>query len=142
MFYISFIFCYCQQVLFTWRVYSLLSLLNNISADIIDDEGSFQFSSEAEFTSPLQQTLQQNHRALLNCYSVKNSLKLWTFKCLLNELLLETEWSVVMLIWWFFSIKFIKSFLKFSFFNIFIQTISLVVLTSLEKMSLFHLQIS
>ena len=32
---------------------SLLSLLNAISVDIVDDEGSFQFSPEAEFTSPL-----------------------------------------------------------------------------------------
>ena len=49
MFYISFISCYCQQVLFTSRVSSLLLLLSDASVDIVDDEGSFQFSSDAEF---------------------------------------------------------------------------------------------
>ena len=67
------------------------------------------------FTSPLQHALKQIHRASHNCYCVKNLLKLLTFKWLLNELLLETEWSEVMLIWWFVSIKFIRSFLKFFF---------------------------
>ena len=50
------------------------------------------------FTSPLQQTLKQNHHALHDCYSVKNMLKLLAFIWLLNELLLEREWSEVMLI--------------------------------------------
>ena len=68
----------------------LLSL-NNASGDIVDDEGSLQFSPEAEFTSPLQRTLKQNHRASLSCYSVTNMLKFLAFKWLLNELLLETE---------------------------------------------------
>ena len=35
------------------RVSLLLSPLNNTSADIVDDVGSFQFSPEPEFTSPL-----------------------------------------------------------------------------------------
>ena len=52
-FYISFIFYYCQQVLFTLRGSSLLSLLNDASVDIVDDEGSFQFSLGAEFISHL-----------------------------------------------------------------------------------------
>ena len=52
-FYIRFIFYYWQQVLFTLRVSSLLSPLNDASGDIVVDEGSFQFSPEAEFTSPL-----------------------------------------------------------------------------------------
>ena len=52
-FYFPFIFYYFQQVLFTLRVSSLLSPLNDASGDIIDDEGSFQFSAETEFTSPL-----------------------------------------------------------------------------------------
>ena len=84
-------FFYCQQISFTLRVSSLLSLLNDTSVDIVDDEGSFQFSSKIEFTSPLQQTLKQNHRALHDCYNVKNMLKLLTFEWLLNELLLEIE---------------------------------------------------
>ena len=100
------------------------------------------------FASPLLQTLKQNHPGLHNYYSVKNMLKLLTFKWLLSKLLLETEWSEIMLIWWllletewseimliwwFVSIKFIKSFLKFSFFNISIQTIPFVILTTMEK---------
>ena len=67
------------------------------------------------FTSPLQQALKQNHCSSHNCYSVKNRLKLLAFKRVLNELLLETEWSEVMLIWWFVSIKLIRFFMKFSF---------------------------
>ena len=67
------------------------------------------------FTSPLQKTLKQNHRASHNCYRVKNMSKLLAFKWLLNELLPEIEWSKVMLMWWFVSSKFLRSFLKFSF---------------------------
>ena len=53
IFYISLIFYCWQQVLFKLRVSSLLSTLNDASVDIVDDEDSFQFSSEAEFTLPL-----------------------------------------------------------------------------------------
>ena len=53
IFYISFIFYCWQQVLFKLRVSSLLSTLNDASVDIVDDEDSFQFSAEAEFTLPL-----------------------------------------------------------------------------------------
>ena len=60
------------------------------------------------FTSPLQQPMKQNHRALHNCHSLKNMLKLPGFKGLLNVLLLETESSEVML-------KSLRSFLKFLF---------------------------
>ena len=67
------------------------------------------------FTSPLQQTLKQDHHALHNCYSVINMLNFLAFKWILNELLFETEWLEVMLIWWFVSIKFSRSFLKFAF---------------------------
>ena len=65
IFYIPFILYYRQHVLLTLKVSSLLSSLNDASVDIID-EGSFQFSPEAEVTSPLyvhitlQQTLKQN----------------------------------------------------------------------------------
>ena len=52
IFYIPFILYYCQQVLFTLRILSLLPPLNGASVDIADDNGSFQFSLEAEFTSP------------------------------------------------------------------------------------------
>ena len=53
IFYMPFIFCYCQQVLFTLGVSSLLSPLNDASVDFADDMSSFQFSPEAQFTSPL-----------------------------------------------------------------------------------------
>ena len=43
IFFILFIFYYWQQVLFTLRVSSLLSLLNDASVDIVDDEGFFSF---------------------------------------------------------------------------------------------------
>ena len=58
IFYIPFIFFYYQQVLFTLRVSLLLSLLNDASVDIGDNEDSFQFSPEAEFI-----TLKYNYRA-------------------------------------------------------------------------------
>ena len=53
IFYIPFIFYYCQPVSFTLRVSLLLSLFNDTSVNIVDDEGSFQFSPETEFTSYL-----------------------------------------------------------------------------------------
>ena len=53
MFYISFIFYYWQQVLCTLRVSSLLSPLSDASVDIVDDEGSFQFSPEGHVTKKL-----------------------------------------------------------------------------------------
>ena len=60
------------------------------------------------FTSPLQQTMKQNHRALHNCDSLKKMLKLPAFKGLLNMLLLETESLEFML-------KSLRSFLKLLF---------------------------
>ena len=87
-----------------------MSLSNDAFVDIVGDEGSFQFCIETAFTSPLQQTLKQNHRALHNCYKVKNMMKFLAFKWLLNELLFEKEWSEVKLVWSFVSIKFIKYF--------------------------------
>ena len=50
--YTPFILYYCQQVLFTLRFSSLLSPLNDASVDIVDNEGSLQFSREAELASP------------------------------------------------------------------------------------------
>ena len=71
------------------RVSSLLSPLNAASVNIVDDEGSCQFSPKAELTSPLRQTLKQNHCATKNWYSVKNVEK--AFKCLLNKLMTEKK---------------------------------------------------
>ena len=53
MSYIPYIFYYCQQVLVTLTVSSLLLSLNDTSADIADVEGSFKFALEAELNSPL-----------------------------------------------------------------------------------------
>ena len=91
------------------------------------------------FTAPLQQTLKQNHRASHNCYSVGSMLKLLAFKWLLNELLLEKKMirghaNLV--------ISLIGTFFKILFFTISTGTIYLVISASLEKLSLFHLQIS
>ena len=58
-----------------------------------------------KFISPFQKTLKQNHPASPNWYSVKSMLQPLAFKRLLNELLFETEWLEVMLIWLFTSIK-------------------------------------
>ena len=94
-------FYYWELVLFTLRIFSLLSPLNNASGGIVDDKGFFKFLLELNlhhpytFTSPLQHTLKQNQRASNNCYSVKNMLKPLAFKWLLNELLLETKLSEI-----------------------------------------------
>ena len=53
MSYIPYIFYYCQQVLVTLTVSSLLLSLNDTSVDIADVEGSFKFALEAELNSPL-----------------------------------------------------------------------------------------
>ena len=53
MSYIPYIFYYCQQVLVTLTVSSLLLSLNDTSVDIADVEGSFKFTLEAELNSPL-----------------------------------------------------------------------------------------
>ena len=53
IFCITLFFYYYQQVLFALRVFSLLLPSSDSSGDIVDGEGSFQFSSKAEFTSPL-----------------------------------------------------------------------------------------
>ena len=89
-----------------YPIYFLLLLTNfiyiksffiNVSFDIVDDEGSFEFSTKAEltlpftFTSPLQKTLKEDHSTFHNSYSVKNMLKLLTFKWLLNQILLEEK---------------------------------------------------
>ena len=59
------------------------------------------------------------HKVLSSVYSLVQGLAypihLLAFKWLLNVLLLETEWLEVMLIWWFVSIKLIRSFLKYLF---------------------------
>ena len=119
---IPFIFYYCQQIMFT----SSKSFFFTITIKwcfcwYCSWCGFFSVFTWSwiyitiKFISPLQQTLTQNHRSSHKCYSVKIMLKLVAFKWLLNELLVKTEWSDVMLIWWFVWIKLIRSFLKVSF---------------------------
>ena len=104
------------QVMFEYNlyhIYFLLLLANFIYISIFfvtviiewcvcwycDNEGSFEISLKAEFTSPLyvtsllQKTLKQNHCTSHNCCSVKTMLKLLAFKLLLNQLLFEKEWK-------------------------------------------------
>ena len=97
IFFISFVFYYYQQVLFTIRVSSLSWPLSDASGDIINDDSSLQFSPETEFpsTSYAQITLAIDTEAespcfaqLLECYKLVEALHLHGF---LNELLLETE---------------------------------------------------
>ena len=58
---------------------------NDASADIVDDEGSFEFSPKAEFASPLQQAPKQQYGTLHNYYSIPKHLKLLAFKYLLRR---------------------------------------------------------
>ena len=69
--YIWFIFYYCQQTLYKLRVSTLPSPLYDAFDDIVDDECSFQFSPEAEFTSPayVHVTLTTNNQAELPCFA-------------------------------------------------------------------------
>ena len=116
IFFIPFIFFYWEQVLFTLRVSSLLSPLNDASGGIADDESFFSFLLKLNSHHPCNRhwsrinVLRTTATVLKTCWSPPLA-----FKWLLNELLLETKWSEVMLIWWFVSIKFIRPFLKFSF---------------------------
>ena len=109
-------------ILYTLRASLLLSSSNDASADIVDDEDSFEFSPKVEFTTPLyfHITIATNIEAVASWFAQlfpysQNIWKLLTFKCFLNDVLLETEWSKIMLIWWLVSIKCITSFSKFSF---------------------------
>ena len=98
IFYTRFIFYYCQQVLLPLRAPSLLSPLNDASADIVDDEGSSQLCPDVEFTPPsyVHFTLVTDTETQPLCfiqllYCVKDMLKLLAFKWLLNELSVEIE---------------------------------------------------
>ena len=70
IFYIRFIFYYCQLVLCKLRVLALFSPLYYAFDDIVDHECSFQFSPEAEFTSPayVHVPLATNNQAELPCF--------------------------------------------------------------------------
>ena len=138
-----------DKILFTLRASLLLSSSSNdVSDDISEDEGSFEIFLNTEFTSHmyLHIALAIEADAASSCFAQllqysQNILKLLTFKSFLNDVLPETEFSEVKLIWWFVSIKSITSFSKL-FFGIFFQTMSLLISTSLRKQSLFHLHTS
>ena len=75
--------------------------LIDASVDIVDDEGSLEVFPKAEFLSPfyVHITLATDTEAeLLVTAAIKNILKYLAFKWLLNQSLLETECSKVMLI--------------------------------------------
>ena len=82
-------------LLMTWLLFSFLLKLNS--------------HHTYTFTSPLQQTLKQDHRTAATLLASWNSSIQVVFKGVIGE------WWEVMLLWWFVWIKFIKSFLKFSF---------------------------
>ena len=68
------------------------------------------------FTSPLQRTLKQQNHFSYNYFSIPKNTEILSIQMLFKDVLLETEYSEVILIWWFVSIKCITSFSKFSFF--------------------------
>ena len=95
-----------DKILFTLRAFLLLSSSNDASADIVMMLVLLSWFFKAEFTSLLYVhiTLAKDTEAEALCFaqllqSSQNILKLLAFKCFLNEVLLETEYSEVMLIW-------------------------------------------
>ena len=84
------------KTLYTLRVSLLLSSSNDVSADTVDDEGSFEFPPKAEFTSLLYVhiTLATDTDAAASCFSQllqysQSILKLFAFKCFLSDVSLE-----------------------------------------------------
>ena len=98
------------------KSFFIKSSSNDTSVDIFDKEGSSEnspkakFASPSTFTSTLEQTLKQNHRTSKNRCIVENMLNLLAFKLLLDQLLIETECSEVMLTRLFISGKCIRFF--------------------------------
>ena len=62
--------------------------INDASVGIVDDEGNFQFSPKATFTSTfyihITLAADTKRRILRNCDSVKNIMKSFAFKWLLK----------------------------------------------------------
>ena len=91
-----FFYIIASKTLYTLRVSLLLSSSNNVSADTVDDEGSFELPSKAEFTSQLyvQITLATDTDATASYFaqllqSSQNILKLLVCECFLKDVLLE-----------------------------------------------------
>ena len=108
-----------DKILVTLRASFILLSSNDASADISDDEGSFDFSLKTEFTSHLyvHVTLVTDTEAATSCFAQllqysQNIFKLLASKCFLNDVLLEREYSEIMLILWFVSIKYHYIFFK------------------------------
>ena len=90
----------------------LLSLSNSASVDIVNIEGSFRFSLVSEFILTLcigTDTETGSHFLTQLVEYTQHMLKLLVFKGFSNDLFLETEYSEVILIWWFVSIESITS---------------------------------
>ena len=94
-----------DKILVTLRAYFILLSSNDASADISDGEGSFDFSLKTEFTSHLyvHVTLATDTEAATSCFAQllqysQNIFKLLASKCFLNDVLLEREYSEIMLI--------------------------------------------
>ena len=108
-----------DKILVTLRASFILLSSNDASADISDGDGSFDFSLKTEFTSHLyihvtlviDTETATSYFAQLLQYS-QNILKLLASKCFLNDVLLESEYSEIMLILWFVSIKYHYIFFK------------------------------
>ena len=84
----------------------LLSSSNDVSADTVDEEGSFELSPKTEFISPLYVhiTLATDTDVAASCFAQllqysQNILKLLAFKSFLNDVLLREECSKAMLTW-------------------------------------------
>ena len=108
-----------DKILVTLRASFILLSSNDASADISDGDGSFDFSLKTEFTSHLyihvtlviDTETATSYFAQLLQYS-QNIFKLLASKCFLNDVLLESEYSEIMLILWFVSIKYHYIFFK------------------------------
>ena len=89
-----------MNIFYIPEFFSLLSLLNDASVDITDDEEFFQFFPEAEFTSHLYchvtRATETEAESLLQCQKHAKTL---IIQVVLNDLLLEIERSGVKLIW-------------------------------------------
>ena len=73
---VMFVAIIAGKTLYTLRASLSLSSSNDVSADTVDDVGSFEFLLKLSshhpytFTPPLQQTLTQQHRVSHNYFSI------------------------------------------------------------------------
>ena len=93
-----------DKILVKLRASFILLSSNDASADISDGDSSFYFSLKTEFTSHLYVyvTLVTDTEAATSCFAQllqysQNIFKLLASKCFLNDVLLEREYSEIML---------------------------------------------